>query len=33
VISPDGIVDGFHLGPLTAERLRWLVDEARTGSG
>jgi cytochrome c biogenesis protein CcmG/thiol:disulfide interchange protein DsbE len=33
VINPDGIVDGFHLGPLTAERLRWLVDEARTGSG
>ena len=33
VISPDGIVEGFHLGPLTAERLRWLVDEARTGSG
>src|SRR5918995_3958046 len=33
VISPDGIVNGFHLGPLTAERLRWLVDEARTGSG
>lgn len=33
VIGPDGIVDGFHLGPLTAERLRWLVDEARTNSG
>jgi cytochrome c biogenesis protein CcmG, thiol:disulfide interchange protein DsbE len=32
VISPGGIVDGFHLGPLTAERLRWLVDEARTSS-
>ncbi len=32
VISPDGIVDGFQLGPLTLERLRWLVDEARTGS-
>ena len=32
VISPDGNVDGFHLGPLTAERLRWLVDEARTSS-
>jgi hypothetical protein len=33
VIGPDGIVDGFQLGPLTVERLRWLVDEARTGSG
>src|SRR5215208_275955 len=33
VIGPDGIVDGFQLGPLTMERLRWLVDEARTGSG
>jgi cytochrome c biogenesis protein CcmG/thiol:disulfide interchange protein DsbE len=33
VINPDGIVNGFHLGPLTAERLRWLVDEARNGSG
>src|SRR5215213_7489456 len=33
VIRPDGIVDGFQLGPLTAERLRWLVDEARTRSG
>ena len=33
VIRPDGIVDAFQLGPLTAKRLRWLVDEARTGSG
>jgi cytochrome c biogenesis protein CcmG, thiol:disulfide interchange protein DsbE len=33
VIGPDGVVDGFQLGPLTVERLRWLVDEARTGSG
>jgi peroxiredoxin len=33
VIGPDGIVDGFQLGPLTVERLRWLVDEARTSSG
>jgi peroxiredoxin len=32
VIGPDGIVAGFQLGPLTAERLRWLVDEARTAS-
>ena len=32
LIAPDGTVDGFHLGPLTTERLRWLVDEARTGS-
>src|SRR5918999_589785 len=23
VIGPDGVVDGFQLGPLTAERLRW----------
>jgi cytochrome c biogenesis protein CcmG/thiol:disulfide interchange protein DsbE len=33
VIRPDGIVDAFQLGPLTAERLRRLVDEARIGSG
>ena len=33
VIRPDGIVDAFQLGPVTAERLRWLVDEARAGSG
>jgi peroxiredoxin len=33
VIGPDGIVDGFQIGPLTVERLRWLVDEARAGSG
>jgi len=33
VIGPDGTVDGFQIGPLTVERLRWLVDEARTGSG
>jgi thiol-disulfide isomerase/thioredoxin len=33
VIRPDGIVDTFQLGPLTTERLRWLVDEARSGSG
>jgi len=33
VIGPDGIVDGFQIGPLTVERLRWLVDEARVGSG
>jgi hypothetical protein len=26
-------VDAFNLGPLTAERLRWLVDQARTSSG
>ena len=32
VIAPDGTVDGFQLGPVTAERLRWLVDEARDGS-
>ena len=32
VIRPDGIVDAFQLGPLTTERLRWLVDEARTSS-
>lgn len=33
VIAPDGTVDGFQLGPLSADRLRWLVDEARNGSG
>src|SRR4051812_17856232 len=33
VIRPDGIVDAFQLGPVTAERLRWLVDEARRDSG
>ncbi len=33
VIRPDGIVNGFNLGPLTAERLRWLVDEARATTG
>jgi peroxiredoxin len=33
LIGPDGTVSGFHLGPLTTERLRWLVDEARKGSG
>ncbi len=32
VIRPDGVVHGFQLGPLTAERLRWLVDEARRDS-
>ena len=32
LIGPDGTVDGFQLGPLTTERLRWLVDEARIGS-
>jgi len=32
VIRPDGVVHGFHLGPLTAERVRWLVDEARQSS-
>src|SRR5215210_5386045 len=33
VIRPDGTVNAFQLGPVTPERLRWLVDEARTGSG
>ena len=32
LIAPDGTVSGFHLGPLTTERLRWWVDEARTGT-
>jgi peroxiredoxin len=32
LIAPNGTVDGFHLGPLTTERLRWLVDEARKES-
>jgi cytochrome c biogenesis protein CcmG/thiol:disulfide interchange protein DsbE len=29
IIRPDGIVDRFYLGPLTAERLDWMVQEAR----
>jgi cytochrome c biogenesis protein CcmG/thiol:disulfide interchange protein DsbE len=29
-IRPDGIVDRFHLGPLTADQLRQGVDAART---
>jgi peroxiredoxin len=29
VIRPDGTVDRFVLGPLTGERLAWLVEEAR----
>lgn len=33
VIRPDGVVDGFHLGPLNAEMLRWMVEEARNSSG
>ena len=31
-IRPDGVVDRFHLGTLTAEQLRFAVDEARNGS-
>jgi cytochrome c biogenesis protein CcmG/thiol:disulfide interchange protein DsbE len=31
-IRPDGTVDRFHLGPLTAEQLRQAIAEA-TGSG
>jgi peroxiredoxin len=29
IIRPDGVVDRYHLGPLTGEMLRWLVEEAR----
>lgn len=29
VIRPDGVVDAFHLGPLNAEMLGWMVDQAR----
>jgi peroxiredoxin len=29
VIRPDGVVDTFHLGPLNAEMLGWMVDQAR----
>ena len=30
VIRPDGIVDAFHLGPLNAEMLGWMIDQARS---
>jgi peroxiredoxin len=29
IIRPDGIVDRLFIGPLTAERLGWMVEEAR----
>jgi peroxiredoxin len=29
VIRPDGIVDRYHLGPVTGEMVRWMVNEAR----
>lgn len=29
VIRPDGVVDAFHLGPLNAEMLGWMADQAR----
>jgi hypothetical protein len=29
VIRPDGVVDTFHLGPLNAEMVGWMVDQAR----
>jgi peroxiredoxin len=29
IIRPDGIVDRYHLGPVNAEMLRLMVDEAR----
>jgi peroxiredoxin len=32
VIRPDGIIDRYHLGPLTGDRLRWMVAEARKAS-
>lgn len=33
VIRPDGIVDRYQLGPVTAEMLRLMIDEARNGGG
>jgi peroxiredoxin len=32
IIRPDGVVDQYHLGPLTASKLRWMVDETRRSS-
>lgn len=32
VIRPDGIVDRYHLGPVNADMLRLMVDEARKAS-
>jgi peroxiredoxin len=32
IIRPDGVVAQYHLGPLTAAKLRWMVDEARQAS-
>jgi peroxiredoxin len=29
VIRGDGVIDGFHVGPLTQEMLGWMVNEAR----
>jgi peroxiredoxin len=29
VIRGDGVVDGFHVGPVTQEMLAWMVSEAR----
>ena len=33
IIRPDGVVDRYHLGPVTGEMLRWMVNEARQASG
>jgi peroxiredoxin len=33
VIRPDGSVDRFHLGPVNADMLRWMIDDARQASG
>lgn len=33
IIRPDGIVNRYHLGPVNAEMLRLMVDEARKGDG
>jgi len=32
-IGPDGVVERFHIGPLSETQLRFAVDEARSGSG
>jgi len=29
IIAPDGTVDRFHLGPISATQLRYAIDEAR----
>ena len=29
VVRADGVIDGFHVGPLTQSMLGWMVNEAR----